>query len=141
MINKTLATYAILNYLSDRKQDIIDMYIPLVTSLVVKDNLPTIERNDVCKMFREEYGISSLTYGAMESILKRMTKQGLLSKDNGLDIPSKEKLLPLSSTVPNIDLKNELNVISADIIGYAGSTFKKRISQDDAEKGILDFLD
>lgn len=141
MINKTLATYAILNYLSDRKQDIIDMYIPLVASLVVKDNLPTIERNNVCKMFREEYGISSLTYGAMESILNRMTKQGLLSKDNGLYIPSKEKLLPLSSTVPNIDLKNELNVISADIIGYAESTFKKRISQDDAEKGILDFLD
>lgn len=77
MVSKTLATYTILNYLSDRKKDIIDMYIPLVASLVVKDNLPTIERNNVCKMFREEYGISSLTYGAMESILNRMTKQDL----------------------------------------------------------------
>lgn len=57
MIDNSLVTYAILDALSEKGKDIIDLYIPLVAKVIIEDKMDTIESNNFHKTFRSFYGI------------------------------------------------------------------------------------
>jgi hypothetical protein len=52
MINKTLVTYAFLEVLSERKEDIIDIHIPLISSLILENSMETIDRVKLLSLFK-----------------------------------------------------------------------------------------
>lgn len=86
MIQKPLIAYSVLNYIWSKDQDILDTYIPLVCSCILKNNLQEVTRNDIEHWFLQEYGLNNLTKGACESIIRRMIKIGYLKNERTISI-------------------------------------------------------
>lgn len=82
-MDKVLASYAVLDFFSDKKSDIIDVYVPLMVRTICQNNLDKFDRDVAHDYFVKEYGLTSITKGAIDSILNRMCNQKLLTRSNG----------------------------------------------------------
>ena len=118
MINKTLVTYAFLEVLSERKEDIIDIHIPLISSLILENSMETIDRVKLLSLFKNTYEIENITHGAIESILERMKNKGLIKKEKGKLYPIIDKISKeISPYSENFEL--EFKTLISNIIEFA----------------------
>src|SRR5688572_11028917 len=105
-MNKTLFGLALISYNWEKsKQDIIDSYIPLVCNTIKSKAYSKVTREIVQNDFDENYGIH-IPLGAIESILKRMSKNGLLNKQTGEWLVDYDKVCESSKN----EEKDELDI-------------------------------
>lgn len=140
MINKTLVTYAFLEVLSERKEDIIDIHIPLISSLILENSMETIDRVKLLSLFKNTYEIENITHGAIESILERMKNKGLIKKEKGKLYPIIDKISKeISPYSENFEL--EFKTLISNIIEFAKNELEHNdLTIEDVERGLLDFL-
>ena len=140
MINKTLVTYAFLEVLSERKEDIIDIHIPLISSLILENSMETIDRVKLLSLFKNTYEIENITHGAIESILERMKNKGLIKKEKGKLYPIIDKISKeISPYSENFEL--EFKTLIRNIIEFAKNELEHNdLTIEDVERGLLDFL-
>ena len=79
MINRTITSYTILNYFSEKGISQIDLYVPFACKYINKNASQTVSIEDLKKWFSEEYGLSKIYQGVFASLLKKMTSLGIHS--------------------------------------------------------------
>jgi hypothetical protein len=139
-MNKTLFGLALISYnWENNKKDIIDSYIPLVCNSIRSKTHSKVTRENVQDDFKEFYGIN-IPVGPIESILKRMAKDGLLNKQAGEWLVNYDKVCELVKT----DEKDELDVafkeLMADLNKYSLEAFSVELSSEEIEAGIIAFF-
>lgn len=140
-MDKVLVSYAILDYLSEKNQDIVDAYIPLVGRVILQYASDGIDRDKVRQWFVEDYGLTSITLGAIDSILRRMCTRKMLSRENGCYYIDSEKI----ASIPYPDLDDSIFCSFSEVIKgiqkFAKNEYSLELTQGDIENGIFQFLD
>jgi hypothetical protein len=139
-MDKTLFGLALLSYNWDNhKKDIIDSYIPLVCNCIISKIYNKTTREIVQMDLIEAYGIN-IPLGAIESILKRMSKDELLRKTSGEYLVNYDKVC---STVKNSQ-KDELDIafknLVIDLNVYSKTIFTIELSNEEIEFGLINFF-
>lgn len=95
MINRTITSYTILNYFSEKGISQIDLYVPFACKCINKNASQTVSIEDLKKWFSEEYGLSKIYQGVFVSLLKRMTSLGILSLGGGCYNINKQQFIEM----------------------------------------------
>lgn len=140
-MNRTFLGLAFLNYnWENNNKDIIDSYVPLACSCIVSKKCTQINRDDLQLEFKQIYGLDNITLGAVESILKRMVKDGLLIKEAGIYTIVKEKVYALHQKTEKKEIETDYNKTIDDIIKYSKEKFNIEYDKKNIEDGLLAFL-
>lgn len=129
-----------LEYMSQQGKDIWDMYIPLVCESIVSMN-DKIDSITVKERLKEDYGIDKITYGAVDSILKRMYNQGILVAD-GKKQPYKinySKVAPILEKKEKLSIATDFDNLCKRICDYAKAQSYETTPKE-VEGALLDFL-
>ena len=139
-MNKTLFGLALLTYSWEtKKKDILDSYLSLIASIITEKQY-TIVNHDILKDdMVNMYGIN-IPHGAIESILRRMLKNAMLSRDNGEYIALHEKIAPHVKIDNRNELNNLFDDILRDLLQYSKNHFQIQFTVDEMEKGFIGFL-
>lgn len=139
-MNKTLFGLALLSYNWEQsKKDIIDSYIPLVCNSIKSKTYSKITRENVQDDFKELYGIN-IPLGAIESILKRMAKDGLLNKQTGEWLVDYAKVCEVVKTNEKDELDTAFQELVIDLNKYSKDAFLVELATEDIESGIIAFF-
>lgn len=140
-MNKTFLGLAFLNYYwENNKKDIIDSYVPLACNCIVLKKCDQINRDDLQLEFKQVYGLDNITLGAVESILKRMVKDGFLTKDTGVYSIVKDKIYAQHKKTEEKEIETDYDTIIDNIIKYSKAEFGVEYCKKDIEDGLLVFL-
>lgn len=139
-MNKTLFGLALISYnWENNKKDIIDSYIPLVCNSIRSKTHSKVTRENVQDDFKEFYGIN-IHLGPIESILKRMAKNGLVNKQAGEWIVNYEKVCELVKTEEKDELDIAFKELIVDLNKYSTEVFSVQLSNEEIEAGIIAFF-
>lgn len=140
-MDKVLASYAVLDYFSDKHKDIIDMYVPLFVRVICQYQLQGFEREKIRNLFVQEYGLTSITFGAIDTILNRMCHADLLSRENGIYYTNDVNILKIK--FPNLDsqIEQSFDDIIRSIQSYSKNKFSLTLTESEIVDGFFEFLD
>jgi hypothetical protein len=139
-MNKTLFGLALLSYNWEQsKKDIIDSYIPLVCNAIRLKTYSKITRENVQVDLTDSYGIN-IPLGAIESILKRMAKDGLLNRQAGEWLVNYEKVCESIKTNHKDELDAAFKELVLDLNNYSKDAFSVELTTEDIEIGIIAFF-
>jgi hypothetical protein len=139
-MNKTLFGLALISYnWENSKKDIIDSYVPLVCSSIKTKAYSKVTRENIQDDFTEFYGIH-IPLGAIESILKRMAKDGLLNKQRGEWLVNYEKVCDSVKNGEKDELDTAFQELIVDLNKYSLEVFSVELSNNDIESGIIAFF-
>jgi hypothetical protein len=140
-MNKTLFGLALLSHnWNNHKKDIFDSYVPLVCQTIIDKSHNLTSREHTQDDLLENYGIN-ISLGACESLLKRMVKNGILTKNttNEYIIHSS----PLNEAVKHSqrdDLNRGFRVLVIEIKKYSKEVFTIDLSSEEIELGLINFF-
>ena len=141
MIQKSLVAYSVLNYIWSKDQDILDTYIPLVCSCILKNNLQEVTRNDIEQWFLQEYGLNNITKGACESIIRRMAKIGYLKNERHKYLVIQDEIIKYIENAKTIEQADtDFSYLITAIVKYAVDKYSLHFTNEEVEQAILDFL-
>ncbi len=139
-MDKTLFGLALLSYNWEQsKKDIIDSYIPLVCNSIKSKAYSKIARENIQDDFKGLYGII-IPLGAIESILKRMAKNGLLNRQTGEWLVNYDKVCEAVRADEKEDLDTAFHELVIDLNKYSKETFSVELTTEDIEAGIIAFF-
>lgn len=140
-MNKTLFGLALLSHNWDNhKKDIFDSYVPLVCQTIMDKSHNLTSREKTQSDLLENYGIN-ISLGACESLLKRMVKNGLLTKNT-----TNEYLVhsnPVNEAVKyseREDLNRGFRLLVIEIKKYSKEVFSIKLSSEEIELGLINFF-
>ncbi len=140
-MNKTLFGLALLSHnWNNHKKDIFDSYVPLVCQTIMDKSHNLTSREQTQSDLLENYGIN-ISLGACESLLKRMVKNGLLTKNT-----TNEYLVhpnPVNEAVKyseREDLNRGFRLLVIEIKKYSKGVFTIELSSDEIELGLINFF-
>lgn len=139
-MNKTLFGLALLSYNWDHnKKDIIDSYVPLVCNAIRSKTHSKVTRELVQDDLVESYGIK-IPLGAIETILKRMAKDGLLNRVSGEYQVNYEKVCDAVKNSQRDELDIAFKSLVADINKYSQEVFEIQLTTEEIETGLITFF-
>ncbi len=143
-MSETIFCLAYLQYMHEvLRKDIIDCYVPLFCKCIIKDGITKIDVQKLRDSMSSLYGITNLTFGAIETILSRMANSNysILSKNNGRFIVNERKLAEYEVKPHKDDrIKEEFDSLVSDILEYS-KRFENNFSREGIEEGLFKFLD
>lgn len=143
-MNEAIFGLAYLQYMHEvLHKDIVDCYVPLFCKCILQDGCTTIDSQKMKSLMSTQYGITNLTFGAIETILNRMagTNYSVLSKNNGQFFVTENKLAEYEVKLNKNDrIKEEFNTLVNSISEYSNQ-FAKKYLKDEVEEGLFHFLD
>ena len=140
-MDNTLLGYAILDYFSEKGMDVLDTYIPLFCKAIMAENLTVVDRDTMKRIVAERYGMSAITLGAIDSILKRMVHREYLKKEHYELCINKEKIIEFVNERPEANVEDEFNYLAEKISQYAKEKFDELYSIEDISNALVVFLD
>lgn len=139
-MNKTLFGLALLSYSWEtNKKDIIDSYVPLVCSTIRANGQKKVTKELVQKNLMQNYGIN-IPLGATESILRRMSKNELLTKEAGEYNVNTDKVYATIKESKRDELNAAFDTLVIELRKYAREQFQVEFSNEDLEAGLIDFF-
>ncbi len=139
-MNKTLFGLALLTYNWERsKKDIFDSYIPLICNNINNKGHKIITRDIVQADLLSEYGIS-ISLGACENILKRMTKNNALSKNQGEFYVDIQKVSEISRKTNPQELNAVFSDLVLDLQKYSHQSYNVELTVIELEEGLINFF-
>lgn len=140
MISRTITSYTILNYFSEKGLSQLDLYVPFACKCISKNSSKTVSVEDLRKCFSEEYGLSKVYQGVFVSLLKRMSSLGILSLENGSYYINKEKLISEVEKYHETDSSASIEGLCRKLIAYSKDTYGIGYSIEEVQEGLLRFL-
>ena len=140
MISRTITSYTILNYFSEKGLSQLDLYVPFACKCISKNSSKTVSVEDLRKCFSEEYGLSKVYQGVFVSLLKRMSSLGILSLENGSYYINKEKLISEIEKYHETDSSASIEGLCRKLIAYSKDTYGIGYSIEEVQEGLLRFL-
>ena len=141
MINRTITSYTILNYFSEKGISQIDLYVPFACKCINKNASQTVSIENLKKWFSEEYGLSKIYQGVFVSLLKKMTSLGILSLGGGCYNINKQQLIKEIEKFHEIDKSSSIEELCQKIILFSKENFGVEFSIEETQNGILRFLE
>lgn len=141
MINRTITSYTILNYFSEKGISQIDLYVPFACKCINKNASQTVSIEDLKKWFSEEYGLSKIYQGVFASLLKKMTSLGILSLGGGCYNINKQQLIKEIEKFHEIDKSSSIEELCQKLILFSKENFGVEFSIEETQNGILRFLE
>lgn len=141
MINRTITSYTILNYFSEKGISQIDLYVPFACKCINKNASQTVSTEDLKKWFSEEYGLSKIYQGVFVSLLKRMASLGILSLDGGCYNINKKQLIEEIEKYKETDNSVSIEELCQKLILFSKENFGVEYSIEETQNGILRFLE
>lgn len=141
MINRTITSYTILNYFSEKGISQIDLYVPFACKCINKNASQTVSIEDLKKWFSEEYGLSKIYQGVFVSLLKKMTSLGILSLGGGCYNINKQQLIKEIEKFHEIDNSSSIEELCQKLILFSKENFGVGFSIEETQNGILRFLE
>lgn len=141
MINRTITSYTILNYFSEKGISQIDLYVPFACKCINKNASQTVSIEDLKKWFSEEYGLSKIYQGVFVSLLKRLTSLGILSLGGGCYNINKLQLIKEIEKFHEIDNSSSIEELCQKLILFSKENFGVEFSIEETQNGILRFLE
>ena len=143
-MNTSIYSLAYLQYTYEvLRKDILDLYVPMFCKCLLQDNACEVDLKRIKEAMNAIYGIDNITYGAIRSICDRMAsrKYGILEKRNGVFYVIKGKLNGYQLTLNKDDkIIDDFNILIKNISDFS-SSFPKKYTTDEVEKGFLNFID
>jgi hypothetical protein len=141
MIERTITSYTILQYFSEKGLSQLDLYIPFACKCTNKYAFQTVSAEELKKWFSDEYGLSKVYQGVFVSLLKRMASMGLLTLERGTYYINKEQLIKELEKYHETDNSASIEELCKKIIEYSKKNYGLDYSIEEAQNGILRFLD
>ena len=141
MINRTITSYTILNYFSEKGISQIDLYVPFACKCINKNASQTVSIEDLKKWFSEEYGLSKIYQGVFVSLLKKLTSLGILSLGGGCYNINKQQLIKEIEKFHEIDNSLSIEELCQKLILFSKENFGVEFSIEETQNGILRFLE
>ena len=141
MINRTITSYTILNYFSEKGISQIDLYVPFACKCINKYASQTVSIEDLKKWFSEEYGLSKIYQGVFVSLLKKMKSLGILSLGGGCYNINKQQLIKEIEKFHEIDNSSSIEELCQKLILFSKENFGVEFSIEETQNGILRFLE
>ena len=143
-MNEAIFSLAYLQYMHEvLHKDIIDCYVPLFCKCIITDSNSIVSVQNIKDSMSSKYGISNLTFGAIDTILNRMSssRYSILSKNNGQFIVNESKLSEYEVKLNGDDrIREEFNTLISNITEYSNQ-FENKFKKDEIEEGLFRFLD
>lgn len=140
MISRTITSYTLLNYFSDKGLSQLDLYVPFACKCINKNVSQTVSVEDLKRWFSEEYGLSKVYQGVFVSLLRRMNSLGILSLDKGCYYINKEQLIKEIEKYHETDNSASIEGLCRKIIAFSKETYGIDYSIEETQEGILRFL-
>ena len=140
MISRTITSYTLLNYFSDKGLSQLDLYVPFACKCINKNVSQTVSVEDLKRWFSEEYGLSKVYQGVFVSLLRRMNSLGILSLDKGCYYINKEQLIKEIEKYHETDNSASIEGLCRKLIAFSKETYGIDYSIEETQEGILRFL-
>ncbi|MFX0137069.1 MAG: hypothetical protein ACFFDN_25750 [Candidatus Hodarchaeota archaeon] len=142
-MNRTLLSLAIIqtNWIHLRK-DYIENFVPLMASLIKKKEYEEIALesvDNISKDFADEYGLI-LPSSPILSILNRLSKNKLISRENGKFVPNYEKLKDIDITKKSSQIIREFENVIKSIQEFITKKHNFDFSKSQIEEGLVSYL-
>lgn len=141
MINNTILGYAVLDYFAEKEMDVLDAYIPLFCKAIMAKNLKVVDRDIMKEIVIKRYGLSSITLGAVDSILKRMIHSDYLKRDHQELYVNESKIVKFNEVHSEAGIEQNYDDLIQNISRFAQKTFNETYATEDISKALIDFLD
>ena len=139
MVSKTMSSLAIIKVNSDKGMDYIGSFVPFLIHIIKQKNIKDVDVQQLTKEFEEFYGLIIPSY-AMITIINRATKRGYIKKQNKRYLPILEKITEEDFMDISVMQIAKYQKITRSFIDYASIKFNKKISFQEAEEALLDFI-
>lgn len=139
MSEQTLTSLAILTVNWDRGHDAIESFVPLVADCIRRHGDQPISRVDLQSMVRVEAGIK-IPSGALEAILGRCAKHGLIKKKQKVYFPQPNKLAESDYAPNQAEALRRHSCLLGKLRSFANERYGLEWSEDDADSHLLTFL-
>jgi hypothetical protein len=136
---QTLTSLAILTVNWDRGHDLIDSFVPLVAECVRKGDDEPIGLIPLQKAVEEDAGIK-IPAGALQAILQRCAREGLVTKENKVYEPVRKKLEETDYLSIQQEAIRSYTTLLGKLCEFAESRHSMKWSQPEADERLLAFL-
>jgi hypothetical protein len=140
MSDRALTSLAVLKVNWDEGKDYIGNYIPFLKKVLVESSSESLSSRDIQLSFEDEFGLN-IPVGALETILNRAAKKGLINKQRNKYYPRREKLASTSFDKRRGEVIREKNYLLKEFVSYCSDEFNKSYSDRRAEEILLSFID
>lgn len=135
-MNKALFGLAFLSYnWETHKRDILDSYVPLVAEILSAKGYNNISR-DVAKADLLDFFGINMPLGAVEGVLNRMTKEGVLRREQGLHLVVHQNVKKWLNSTHKEEINNSFEETISSIKEYSKTEFGLDFSTSDIENGL-----
>lgn len=143
-MNESIFSLAYLQYTYEvLGKDIIDPYIPMFCKCIVDNNINPIDIKKLKEAMASIYGISNLTFGAVQVICDRMATQkvGIIEKKDGVMYVNKDKLYENQASLKSDDtiIEQYDNLVTS--ISEYSQKFPKAYDRATVDAGLMNFIE
>jgi hypothetical protein len=139
-MDKTIFGLAYLNCnWENNGKDIIDSYVPLACKCIIDKEYTQITRDDLHNDFNDTFGLS-VDLGPCETILKRMVKDGYLTKDKGIYQVETKQIYRQQKGIDERRIEADYTDVITNIVKYAKEKYTLDFQEKEIENGLLLFL-
>ena len=139
MSEQTLMSLAILTVNWDRGHDVIESFVPLVATCIGRDDAQPVSLLDLQQAVKDEIGIK-IPSGALQAILGRCAKAGLVRQRNHVYYPDKEKLAGLDYQQTQTEALRKHRCLLDKLRAFARERYELDWSEAEANAYVLNFL-
>lgn len=127
---------------SDEIQDEIDLFLPFIAVTASEVGKQVINETDIQERLLQSFGFKP-PMSAVKVLMTRARKRGLLIKENHAFIPCHEKISEWKNGFEHKqeDVRVSLNSLKVEFITFTQERFGKEITENEAEKLILRFIE
>lgn len=127
---------------SDEIQDEIDLFLPFIAVTASEVGKQVINETDIQERLLQSFGFKP-PMSAVKVLMTRARKRGLLIKENHAFIPCHEKITEWKNGFAHKqdDVRISLSSLKVEFITFTQERFGKNITEDEAEKLILRFIE
>ncbi len=127
---------------SDEIQDEIDLFLPFIAVTASEVGKQIINETDIQERLLQSFGFKP-PMSAVKVLMTRAKNRGLLIKENHAFIPCHEKISEWKNGFEHKkeDVSISLNSLKREFITFTQDRFRKNITEDEAERLILRFIE
>lgn len=139
MSEQTLTSLAVLTVNWNHGHDVIESFVPLVAECIRKDGNQPVALVDLQKTVEQEGGIK-IPSGALQAILGRCARKGLVRRENRVYVPQRKKLDQLDYGPVLGEARRQHRLLLDKLRTFAKERYELDWSTDDADAYLLAWL-
>jgi hypothetical protein len=136
---QTLTSLAVLTVNWNHGQDVIDSFVPLVADCIRKDGDKPVSAVELQKAVRAEVGMK-IPMGALEAILARCAKRGLVRRENKVFVPQRKELDANDYASEKAEAARKHGCLLEKLRAFASETYGIEWSEAEADSALLGYL-